>query len=122
MKKIFAMFLIIILLFMLVGCNSESQSNLQFHAMIFEINDDWVLVETIEGKGFDYEKRIILHISGLDDIGASIGDIVNITHTETVLHTYPYETYHPIRWSIVDGQREKCQRQNPTSIMAKGAW
>ena len=102
MKKIIIGLLVVVMLVVLTGCDAESQSNLNFHATILEINDTWVLAETIEGKGFDYETRITFLTSGLEDIGATVGDIVDVVHTGTVLYTYPEEIYHPINWSIVE--------------------
>ena len=99
-----------LLLVVLAGCDGEnypSEDGLSFRATILEMHDTHVLVQTIEGMGFHHVTRVVFGTRELEDIGASVGDVVNVLFTGDILYTYPEEIF-ATSWSIVErhGQTE----------------
>ena len=104
MKKIIMVGTILcLLLVVLVGCDTESYSSgdgLSFGATILEIHDASALVKTIEGMGFHHVTHVTFGTEELEDIGASVGDVVNVLFTGDILATYPEQVF-ATSWSIV---------------------
>jgi hypothetical protein len=100
-KEILTGTMLFLLLVVFVACNNDTNDT--FTARIIDITDNgFVTVEPIEN---DYVTRLSNRTSfgmaDLDDINISVGDIVSITFTGTILYTYP-TLITPIRWMIVE--------------------
>ena len=93
-----------LLLVMLIGCDADNYPNgdgLSFRATILEMHDDAVTVQTTEGMGFYHTTRVFFGTSELEDIGASVGDVVSVVFTGDILQTYPEQVF-ATSWSIVE--------------------
>lgn len=77
---------------LLAGCHGSEASGeaAVFQAEILEISGDGVLVSPLEGESIrGSSDKIMLSRSGLADIGAEVGDTVEITHSGVVMESYP---------------------------------
>jgi hypothetical protein len=63
---------------------------LVFTAKVLQILDNSVVVEPLAGESvLNTADRISFSTKGLDDIGAAVGDVVNVTYTGDITETYP---------------------------------
>ena len=87
--KLLGIFALIGLLF--VGCaTNDADDEAVFTATILHIDDASVLVEVVDGNDMLLTShRVTFDRNDLEDIGASIGDLIIVTHTDYVRQTYP---------------------------------
>ena len=104
MKKIILLATTLCLLLAgLAGCDDVPYTlvEVSFHATILEIHDGSVTVQTNREMGFHHTTRVFFGTSELEDIGASVGDVVNVVYTGDILQTYPEQVF-AISWSLVE--------------------
>lgn len=71
------------------GCAAQQES-VTFRAVILELGDGYALVAPVEGEDIlRSADRISFGTDGLEDIGATVGDMVRITHSGLVRESYP---------------------------------
>lgn len=81
---------------------AEEEPNIEsvVRATIIEINGSSVLIEPLEGE---WERmsgdRICINVADLEDIGAEVGSVVEVTYKGAIMETYPAEA-NAIRWKI----------------------
>ena len=70
--------------------NVDNMKDVSFEAVILEINGDSVLVSPIEkDKERSSSDKISFCISSLEDIGAEVGSVIEITYDGTIMESYP---------------------------------
>ena len=70
-----------------------------FLATIVEISGNTVIVEPLEGEDILHSAdRITFSTNDLDEINASVGDIVNILYTGEVAESYPAQV-NAVSWT-----------------------
>jgi len=103
MNRIFSIVALLCTL-LLAGCTSSDYSNddeAVFYATILEIHELSVLVQTIENMGFYHVTRVFFGTSELDDIGATVGDLVRVEYTGDIMQTYPEQVF-ATGWSLIE--------------------
>ena len=61
-----------------------------FIATVLEINGDSVLVEPVEGEDeLRSSNKIMFSTKGLNDIGAEVGSVIEVTYTGQIMESYP---------------------------------
>lgn len=69
-------------------------------ATVIEINGTSVLLEPLEGE---WERmsgdRIRINVADLEDIGAEVGSVVEVTYKGTIMETYPAKV-NAVRWKM----------------------
>lgn len=96
-KKIWiliAIVAVLAILFVLISVRKKEDDGTQqknsFVATVIEINDSSVLVEPVEGEDeLRSSDQILFSINNLEDIGAEIGSVVEISYTGGIAETYP---------------------------------
>ena len=96
-KKIWiliAIVAVLAILFVLISVRKKEDDGTQqknsFVATVIEINDSSVLVEPVEGEDeLRSSDQILFSINNLEDIGADIGSVVEISYTGGIAETYP---------------------------------
>lgn len=83
----------------------EDNVEYSFVATILEINGDSVLVEPVEGEDeLRSSDKIEFSASGLDNIGAEVGSVVQVTYTGEMMESYPAQI-NATGWIISDDLR-----------------
>lgn len=106
-KKVLSAILAVIVCAAAWGCTGPVSEPVQesFVATVLEINGDTVLVEPVEGEP---ERRsadkITFCVAGFEDIGASVGDAVQITYTGQIMESYPAQI-HATKWEMAKNKR-----------------
>jgi hypothetical protein len=94
-----------VLLLVLVGCGNANQTGgdeLTFLAKILQINGDTVTVAPLEWEDIlRSSDQITFSIRELDNIGASVGDTVNVLYVGSIKEIYPAEV-DARSWSIFE--------------------
>ena len=95
MNRIFSIITLLCTL-LLAGCTSFGYQNSDkptFYATILEVHDASVLVQTIEDMGFYHVTRVFFGTTELEDIGATVGDLVRVEYTGDIMTTYPEQVF-----------------------------
>ena len=83
----------------------EDQVESTFQATVLDLNDTTALVEPLEGED---ERRssdtISFGLEGLDDIGAQVGSVVEVTYSGGMMESYPAQIK-AVSWKLSDQQR-----------------
>lgn len=95
--------------------HTGGESSLQ--ARILEVNETSALVEALESDDIrkDSLPRYSFGITGLDDIGAEAGDIVNIIYTGEMMETYPVQI-RAVGWSVAEKASEQEEQVLPQEV------
>ena len=108
MKKLITFVLIAVLCFGAAACAhlfehecTTFQISDSFKAKVLEINADTVLVEPLEGEIVRYSSdRISFSKKDLEQIGAVVGQVVEITYDGNIMESYPAQIK-ASKWEIV---------------------
>ena len=108
MKKLITFVLIAVLCFGAAACAHlfehecpTFQISDSFKAKVLEINADTVLVEPLEGEIVrNSSDRITFSKKDLEQIGAVVGQVVEITYDGNIMESYPAQI-HASKWEIV---------------------
>lgn len=83
----------------------EDEVEYQFNATILELSDTTALVEPLEDED---ERRssdkISFDLKGLDDIGAKVGSVVEVTYAGGMMESYPAQIK-AVSWKLSDNLR-----------------
>ena len=83
----------------------EDEVEYQFNAAILELSDTTALVEPLEDED---ERRssdkISFDLKGLDDIGAKVGSVVEVTYAGGMMESYPAQIK-AVSWKLSDNLR-----------------
>ena len=83
----------------------EDEVEYQFNATILELSDTTALVEPLEDED---ERRssdkISFGLKGLDDIGAKVGSVVEVTYAGGMMESYPAQIK-AVSWKLSDNLR-----------------
>lgn len=98
---------LVCMIVLFVGCKAEKsvgdESN--FNAKILEIYENSVLVEALEGESIrNSSDQFTFGTKELDDIGATVGDIVTITYTGDIRESYPAQIT-AVSWAIYEPEQ-----------------
>jgi len=104
-KSAIFVLIIAILVSMLSGCSNENLTNrdeISFIAKILQIDGDIVTVSPMERDGsLRPSDKITFNVKDLNDIGASVGDTVNVSYDGIIADSYP-GIVNACSWSIVN--------------------
>ena len=102
MKKRVLIPVCVLFILLLAGCRQAEEQTFRFHAVILEKTDDSVLVAACEGEDIRRSSdQITFSLGGLADVGAEVGDKVNVICTGRVMESYPAQV-HAISWSLLE--------------------
>ena len=108
MRKLTAFILILAFTFGLPGCNSQSNGEAetkeyQFHAIVIEVSEDYLLVEPEEGsKAYQFSDQYKVGIKeGHSWPVPQVGDLVNVVYNGFAHASYPAEIPSPYRVEIL---------------------
>jgi hypothetical protein len=99
MKKMyFVLIFVIVCAFLFIACEDDVINS--FKATISEINGNFVIVSPLEGEEIlRSSDKITFSKANLEEIGSSVGDIVNVKYNGSIKETYPAQV-NAISWSI----------------------
>ena len=112
MKKILSILLTGILFLSITACSFGGEGvkldipvSATFQATVLEISGDTVLVEPLEGAAErNSADKISFSIRDLEQIGAIVGSVVEITYDGSIMETYPAQI-HATSWRLVQDLR-----------------
>ena len=106
MKKLIGFILTLVLCVTIAACADHKCPSVTigqpvFKAKILEMNGDTVLVEPLEGEIVrNSSDRISFSKKDLEQIGAVVGQVVEITYDGNIMESYPAQI-HASKWEIV---------------------
>jgi len=123
MKIITVLCTFILTLSVLAGCSTANHTGgdeFSFQAKILQLNGNAVTVEPLEGEDIlRSSDRITFNRSGLDDIGVSVGDTINILYVGGVRESYPAQI-DARSWSLLETSSVLYATYEPTTPFGEG--
>jgi hypothetical protein len=101
MKKTVLLLFILLVLSISVSCTEDKAGGDEqsFLATIIEISGNTVTVEPLEGEDIlRSSDRVTFATDNLDEIGVSVGDVVNILYKGEIMESYPAQV-NAVSWT-----------------------
>lgn len=114
MKKQFSILLILSIILSLSACvTSPEVITAKFTATILELGENHALVMPVAGEDIlRSSDKISFSLSSLDNIGAQVGDIIQVVYSGEVMESYPAQIFAQ-SWSLI----KKAEPEN--SLLTK---
>ena len=114
MKKNIILAALFVAAALFAGC-SATGSQINFNAVILELNGDSVLVEAcVDDDIRRSSDKITFSSKDLDKIDAQAGDTVTVTYTGGIMESYPAQV-RAVSWSILQKAEEEKPETTPLS-------